>query len=239
VIKRITFGSGGAAVDDDLVARGRRAVERCGDAPPAGRPVRVTLGIGIPNTATGESPHDLVVIEWFETDAGRAQFDRWAASVEDGSPLGAVMIGPDPAVVVAEEVVLRGAPWLDERWRRGGQELKHMAVARRAEGLEPEEFLRRWRSEAGRVPTANGTPASIPVEVRGRAYVQNHPRPRRSGEWPYDAINEVYLDSPDALERRIEWFRATLPAADRLLFRDPWSIAVRETVLFPVVRPLP
>jgi hypothetical protein len=124
-------------------------------------------------------PFAWVVTEWFEGD-------------------------PPPtegAVVVADEVVLRGADWLDERWATGGARWKHLALATRAPGLTPEEFSTRWRSHAG---TAGGVP--IPDAAKGLAYVQNHPTPL--GAWPYDAVNEVWFDDPDALQQRVDWFAA-------------------------------
>jgi len=76
---------------------------------------------------------------------------------------------------------------------------------------------------------------AIPDEVRGRAYVQNHPDP--AGERPYDAVNEVWFDDLAALRARVEWFRAHLsgPAdsgpAEADLIRQSWFIAVREHVV--------
>ena len=47
----------------------------------------------------------------------------------------------------------------------------------------------------------------IPQCARGLAYVQNHPVPRAGGEWPYDAITEVWFDDAVSMQARAEWFR--------------------------------
>lgn len=151
------------------------------------------------------APHQWITVEWF---ASRAVPD---APVQGLS-------------VVAEEAVLRGASWLEQRWRDSGPVVKHMALAARAAGLTQAEFAVRWRAHAG---TAGGTP--IPDEARGLAYVQNHPVP---GEWPYDAVNEVYFRDLDGLRRRVEWFRRNVPApADGSLFGQSCLLAVREVVI--------
>ena len=131
---------------------------------------------------------------------------------------------PWPQQVVAGERILRGEEWLARRWRDGGDRLKHMALATRAAGLTQAEFSRRWRSHAGRAGMA-----VIPDVARGLAYVQNHPVP---GDWPYDAVNEVYFDDLDGLKARVEWFRANVPdPADGVLFSSSWLIAVREVIV--------
>ena len=174
-----------------------------GPPPPAGPPVlRAVTCRAIPELSDPGCPHDQITIEWFA--------DR----------------SPDPGagpIVVAGEQIVRGARWLAGRWRDGGDTVKHIALATRAAGLTQAEFSRRWRSHAGTVGT---TP--IPGAARGLAYVQNHPVP---GDWPYDAINEVYFDDVDGLTARVEWFRANVPdPADGVLFGRSWLIAVREVI---------
>lgn len=120
--------------------------------------------------------------------------------------------------VVAEEAVIRGADWLERRWRDSGPAYKHMAIAVRADGLTREEFSRRWRSHAG---SAGGS--VIPDEARGRAYVQNHVL---RGEC--DAVNEVYFDDLAGLRTRAEWFEGIRFDAD--LFSESRLICVREVV---------
>ena len=67
---------------------------------------------------------------------------------------------------------MRGATWLDQRWREGGESLKHMAIARRAAGLTPAEFSDAVEETgAGKV----GRAIVIPDGRAGQAYVQNHP----------------------------------------------------------------
>jgi hypothetical protein len=138
------------------------------------------------------------------------------------------LAGRCAVVVAATESVVRGPSWLDQRWRDGGARVKHMALATRAAGLTPAEFAERWRSHAG---TVGGVP--VPDAARGQAYVQNHPLPHpESGEWPYDAINEVYFDDVEGLKARVEWFRANVPhPADGVLFGQSWLVAVREVIV--------
>jgi hypothetical protein len=108
-----------------------------------------------------------------------------------------------------------------------------MAIAVRADGLTPAEFSARWRDHAGRVRRPGAASASvIPESARGRAYVQNHPCPRTTGEWAYDALNEVYFDDEEGLRARIDWFRENLSGqADGDLFGRSWFIAAREEVV--------
>ena len=90
-----------------------------------------------------------------------------------------------------------------------------MALARRASALTATEFSERWRSHAGhlgpKLRSAGVTSDSsapqllvIPADVRGLAYIQNHPLPRAGGEWAYDAVNEV----PEQLRSRTLAVRA-------------------------------
>jgi hypothetical protein len=128
---------------------------------------------------------------------------------------------------------MRGADWLEHRWRDGGVKLKHMAIARRAGGLTPAEFSERWRSRAGQLRRPGAAQVVvIPDEARGRAYVQNHPRVRATGEWAYDALNEVYFDDVESLRTRIKWFQENLrdQAEDDLVSRS-WFVAVQEEIL--------
>ena len=137
-------------------------------------------------------------------------------------------------LVVADEVVARGADWLAARWADGRDRLKHMAVAQRAEGLTPQAFSEQWRARAGTVGSPTGRALVIPERARGRAYVQNHPRPAPAGGWPYDAVNEVYFDDEASLMERISWFAHHLSAgADAELVRRSWFMAVGEMVVQP------
>jgi len=99
-----------------------------------------------------------------------------------------------------------------------------------------------WSATAADAPSGNDLGMR---EVRGRAYVQNHPDP--AGERVYDAVNEVWFDDLAGLRARVEWFRANLsgpagsgPAgsgpvgsgpAEADLVRQSWFIAVREHVV--------
>ena len=136
-------------------------------------------------------------------------------------------------MIVADEFVLRGADWLERRWRGGGTKLKHMAIAVRASGLTPAEFSQAWRSRAGQIRRPGAADVTvIPNDARGHAYVQNHPQPRTAGEWAYDAVNEVYFDDLESLRTRITWLRENLSGqAEADLVRQSWFIAAQETVL--------
>jgi hypothetical protein len=134
--------------------------------------------------------------------------------------------------VVAEERVARGADWLDRHLADGGGAFKHLALARRTSGLTRAEFSKRWAAHGGQgrvVGTATAT--AIPVEVRGDAYVQNHPLPA-DGDPSYDAVNEVYFAELGGLRARARWFQANpLDSSGADLFGPTTFLAVREEVL--------
>ena len=174
-----------------------------------------------------------VDVQWF-TDVDEALAnDAWLAAV-------APEIGPDSRVlaagscrVVAEEVVRRGQDHLAARWRAGGDRLKMMSFGRRHPSLSPEEFSARWRNEAGRLGGE-----AIPDDVRGSAYVQNHPVPLDDGhEWPLDAVNEVYVERIDDLRRRAAWMAARLDAVGQpgavpfMSSSETWSMGVLEALV--------
>jgi hypothetical protein len=228
VIKRIRLATRAAGVPaETFAAAWPGAVAAAADAPPGVRPVRVAACVTLPDLTGPDPRHDGASIEWFTDAAHLERFQTWlgtAARVPANEAL------TDPAaspVIVAEEIVLRGADWLERRWRAGGEAPKQMAIAERAPGLTSAQFAERWRDKAGQV---RGT--VIPDAARGRAYVQNHPRPRAVGDWAYDAVNEVYFDDAAGLRARIEWFRenAPDPGGDDL-FGPSWFIAAREVVL--------
>lgn len=233
MIKRITL-----VTRRDDVAPGRfpalwrDAAAGAADAPPGVRPARTAVCTTLPGLTGPEPRHDGIGIEWFADAAHLRRFETWLGT-GDGLPRRAGGLA-DPAaspVLVAEESVMRGAGWLDRRWRDGGGKPKHMAVAVRAAGLTPAEFSERWRAHSGRTG-GKGTRDAIPDRVRGLAYVQNHPCPRAAGDWAYDAVNEVYFDDEAGLRARIAWFRENLPGPVRGdLFRASWFLAVREEVL--------
>ena len=134
-------------------------------------------------------------------------------------------------MIVAEECVLRGADWLERRWRDGGTKLKHMAIALRAAGPERRRVLRAVeepRGQLGRSGCASSsptTPGDSPTSRTTRC-------PEPTGEWAYDALNEVWFDDVEGLRARIEWFRENLPDhRDDGLFRQSWFLAAREDVV--------
>jgi hypothetical protein len=225
VIKRITFAT--RVRGESRRGRAflwRDALERASAAPPDVRPVRVTACTTIADLTEADPKHDAVGLEWFPDEARLERFEAW---------LGREKIARDEGpVVVADEVVMRGEDWLEQRWLRGGDKLKHMAIAVRAENLSPEQFSERWRSHAGRVGRVDAPALVIPDEARGRAYLQNHPRSRPAVEPSYDAVNEVYFDDVEGLRTRVDWFRANFDPDGEDFVRASWFLAVREEVLY-------
>jgi hypothetical protein len=221
VIKRIRLMSHTVA-DDRCAAAWRAAATAALSAPPDVRPVRAAACTALPDILP-DPRFDAIGLEWFADAAHLTRFTSWLASPHGA----AVSQAPGGHIIVAREHSLRGADWLERRWREGGARLKHMAIARRAEGLTPAEFSERWRNRAGRVGAV-----PIPERARGQAYVQNHPLPRAEAGWPYDAVNEVYFDDLDGLRTRIAWFAEHF---DRVgeddLIGESWFVAVREEAL--------
>lgn len=237
MIKRIGFVSRRHDVSTEVFSeRWPHALTRLSSAPPAARPGRVAACLVMHDVPGTDTPHDGVELLWF-TDANHLErFDTWRTTSDGTQVLGAAsrVVDPDDTrVVVADESVMRGAEWLERRWSDGGVKLKHMAIALRAHGLTQQEFSHRWRQRAGQLRRAGAASATaIPDEVRGRAYVQNHPLPRAAGNWAYDAVNEVYFDDVDGLRARSEWFGENLRGqAETDLVSQSWFVAAREVVL--------
>jgi hypothetical protein len=237
VIKRIRFATKQRDVSRAaFVAAWRDAVAGVVDAPPEARPTRVTLCVTLPDVDGCDAKHEAISLEWF---GNVDHFDRYHAWLDtsDGRRLARRIdapLEPDASpLLLADERVMRGAEWLEQRWRDRNDTFKHMAVALRARGLTPAEFSELWKSRAGQVRKAgDDTVTVIPEVARGLAYVQNHPRPRQDGEWAYDALNEVCFDDLDSLRNRIDWFRVHLldqPEDD--LVRENWFIVAREEVV--------
>ncbi len=236
MIKRLGYATRNPAIDSgEWPGRWADAVaEIAAQVPVEARPVRVAVSIALPEMNADPPRHDGISAEWFRDDAHLDRFRRWlqspAADVPRERLNGLLVVAASP-VAVAEELVLRGAPWLEQRWRDGGARVKHVAIARRAPGLSAAEFSRRWRGHAGQLrSSAAAAPMAIPADVRGCAYVQNHPRPRDHENRAYDALNEVYFDDLCGLARRVEWFRDNPPAADGL-FGESWLLACQEQLL--------
>jgi hypothetical protein len=228
VIKRIRFATKRAGLSSaDFAASWRDAMTRAANAPAGARPARLALCFTLADVDGGDARHEGVALEWFVDADHLARYESWLGSDNGRAHAAAVDavvdLGASP-LLVADEQVMRGADWLEQRWRDGDDKLKHMAVALRAHGLTQAEFSERWRSRAGRV---GATP--IPDEARGLAYVQNHPVP---GGWAYDALNEVYFDDLDSLRRRVEWFRDLGDTEDDLV-RENWFLIAREELLLP------
>ena len=237
MIKQLRFATRRKDVTaPDFLAAWPAAVAAAAGPPPGVRPSRIAVCLTLPGLSGPDRRHDGIGIEWF-ADAGHLQrFTEWL-----GTPGGRRLLEQADRVaerdaspvVVADESVVRGAEWLEQRWRGGGSKLKHMAVAVRASGLTPAQFSRAWRGRAGQIRRPGAAEVTvIPDDARGRAYVQNHPQPRTAGEWAYDAVNEVWFDDLESLHTRITWFRENLSGqAEADLVRQSWFIAVREEVV--------
>jgi hypothetical protein len=191
---------------------------------PPGRPTRVAVATPLDLPELPAPPFAAIDVQWFPDTAAALANDAWLASVDPD------LLGDGSCRIVAEEVVRRGQDYLDARWRVGGDRFKMMSFGRRDPALTPQEFSARWRGEAGRLGAE-----PIPDEVRGLAYVQNHPVPLDGHEWPFDAVNEVWFERLDHLRQRGAWFAPRQEAAlrsDAQPFMSPtatWSMFVRES----------
>jgi hypothetical protein len=230
MIKRIRFATGSGA-GPGFSAAWPVVVAGALAAPAGVRPVRVVSCMVLPDI-TPDHLHDGLGIEWFEDPGHLARFEAWLASPPgrgtEEMVAGVLDLDASP-LFVAEEHVLRGSDWMEERWRRGGGRLKHMAIAKRAAGLSPAQFSDLWKTRAGKVGTI-----VIPEEARGRAYVQNHAIPPPQGSWTYDALNEVYFDSDDfaGIQARITFFSETMKAGgEQDLVSESWFVVAREEPL--------
>jgi len=179
----------------------------------AAGPERLTVNAVLAERSDPGTGIAAVVVDWRPVDV-------------DGSDL--------PGGMAVEEVVLRGAEWLDERWRSGGARYKHVALAARSPGLTPAEFAERWRAHAGTASTAGDGPAvAIPERARGTAYVQDHPVLDPVAEaGPYDGLNEVWCEDLAGLDARLAWFAEHgVGRTDDGLFAPATYLAVLETVV--------
>jgi len=198
-----------------------------------GRPVRVALAVPLALPELPPPRYAAVDLQWFAHVGEGLASEAWIGAVDRDLCLGSPVFGPGSCRVVAEEVVGRGQAHLDARWEAGGERFKMMSFGRRHPSLSPEEFSARWRAEAGRLGGEQ-----IPDDVRGSAYVQNHPVRLDGHAWPLDAINEVYLERLDDLRRRAAWMAARQDAALRSHRAPPlmsptetWSMGLREELM--------
>lgn len=194
-----------------------------------GGPTRVALGAAL--TLDGLPPPRFAAVEvlWFDDAARRPPVSTTepiapaTGPATEGTLGGAVEDGT--IVLPVDEVVVRGADALADRWVAGGERYKMVSFGRRNPALTRAAFIERWRAEAGRLGGDR-----IPDEVRGLAYVQDHPV---ADDPPLDAVNEVWFDELDGLRRRARWFAARPIPADLMSPPDCWSLYLRETVLAP------
>lgn len=234
-VKVVRFLAGDPSLAGELRHRWVEALASDAGARPArGRPVRVALAVPVALPELPPPRFAAVDLQWFAAvDEARAN-EAWLGAADAGLRPGSAPYGRGSCRVIAEEVVLRGRAHLDARWQEGGERYKMMSFGRRNPALTAAEFSARWRREAGNL---GGEP--IPDAVRGSAYVQNHPLPLDDGEWPLDAVNEVYVEDLDALRRRAAWFAARRESAGRsgagglMSPTEMWSMGVRESPLTP------
>jgi EthD domain len=232
-VKVIRFLAGEPSLGDTLRSRWARAL--AGDAgatgaESSGRPIRAAVMTPLEVPGLPAPRFAAIDIQWFADARGALANDAWLAGVAPGLCRGSLPDHGDSCHLVAEEVVLRGHDYLDARWGGGGDRLKMMSFGRRNPRLTLAEFSARWRGQAGRLGGQ-----SIPDEVRGLAYVQNHPVRLDGREWPLDAVNEVWFERLDHLRQRAAWFAERQQAAlrtDAESFMSPtetWSMFVRES----------
>ena len=230
MIKRIRLATSKRGLGpEEFSGRWRDAVAGAASAPEPARPVRLTVSVAVREVAADQK-YDGVALEWFTGEEHLLRYETWlrtADGQEQVRLLGAAVDLAASPVVVSDERVVRGADWLERRWRGGGPKLKQLAIATRAGGLTLPEFLDRWRSRAGSIGSV-----PIPEAFRGLAYVQNHPRPTAGRDWAYDAVNEVYFDDAESLLARIVYFERELKdrGEDDLVSAN-WFLAVREEPL--------
>lgn len=232
MIKRIQFVTRRRELSaSEFPAAWVAAVARVSGAPAGARPMRAVACTTLHDVSGTEAPHDGISMEWFVDIDALRRFEAWL-SAEDGqlAASAAAVIEQDATVVIiAGEVVMRGASWLERRWADGNVKLKHMALARRAEGLSPAEFSERWRNRPGKIGGGSAPVIVIPDEAKGYAYVQNHPIASIEQEWRYDAVNEVYFDDLESMRRRIEFFRTNdVGRVDADLVSEATFVAVSE-----------
>lgn len=194
---------------EDLRARWSRAMADGAAVP--GRPTRLIVALSLLESGFPPPRFTAVDIQWFASADDALANEDWLAGVEPDLCLGSPSLGTTSCRVVASEQVLRGADAL-AHLHGAESELPTMMMsfAKRRPGLTLTRFLDRWRDEAGRL---GGT--DIPEQIRGLAYVQNHPLVRVGHEWPFDAVNEVYLTHLEDLRRRSDWFAARQGGAVR------------------------
>jgi hypothetical protein len=220
LIKRIRLVTSRSGLGrEEFSRRLRAAAAAAASAPEPARPARLTVATALPEVADQE--YDGVALEWFTDEKHLLRFEDWLGTADGQAAQRLLGEAADLAaspVVLSDERVVRGADWLDRRWQDAGPKLKHLAIAKRADGLTLPQFFDLWRSRAGKIGAA-----PIPEAFRGLAYTQNHPRIMAGRDWAYDAINEVYFDEVDSLLARIAYFEreADLVSAN-------WFLAVRE-----------
>ena len=236
MIKRIRFAAKGPArTSESFSATWRQVSSMVAVAPTDVRPLRIALCTALPEVIP-DPIHDAISLEWFGDLSHLDRFTTWLDESAGLPVRHAMEQSPDIAggpLVVADELVLRGSDWLEQRWVVGGPKVKHMAIATRAADLTFAEFSERWKGRAGKIHRpGDAQPIVIPDRARGQAYVQNHPQVRETGDWAYDAINEVYFDGVEGLRARVEWFNENLQEqAEQDLVREASFIAVREESL--------
>jgi hypothetical protein len=179
--------------------------------PAAIRPLRASLNKPVEPLAAGTG----FFIQWFADSSALAAYEAWERDRRAVA-----------SVVLVEEVIQRGGEWLERRWYNGGRKWKHVALARRAQGISAAEFSTGWRGHAGSATTKQGGTVAIPESARGLAYVQNHPAHRASGDWLYDAITEVWFDDPQSVQSRVAWFRDNFVTDD--LFGEATFVTLTE-----------
>lgn len=186
--------------------------------PSRSTPSRAVACIVLPGS---EINYDAISMEWFDE-----------ASVEQTVTFNALIDPQASDCILVDELVLRGAAWLERRWLDTTPKYKHMALAHRAYGFSAAEFSERWRNRPGRLGGGPSAPViEIPEPARGHAYIQNHPRQQVEAS-VFDAINEAYFDDLSAMRARIDFFaQHDLLKTDSELISQAHFAIVREHVI--------
>ena len=160
MIKRIRFATKPPGLSRDaFLAAWRDAVAGVVAAPPEARPIHVTRCITLPDVDGCDAKHDAISLEWF---ADADHVERYHAWLDAGDGRGvaqrveAVLDRDASPLLLADEQVMRGADWLEHRWRDSRRQVQ--AHGGRAAGARPHagrvlralEEPRRPGREAGR-----------------------------------------------------------------------------------------
>ena len=201
--------------------------------PTPGR-TRVTRCVTLPDVDGGDAQHDAISLEWFADADHLERYHVWLEAGTDGkSRSHRRALDPDASpLLVADERVMRGADWLEQRWRAATTRSTHgRRRSEHAGSRRPSS-----RSSGRAAPARSGRPGATgdrdPRSSRAAWRTCRTTRARgRRASGPTTRLNEVYFDDLESLRRRIEWFREHLLDQEDDLVRENWFIVAREEVV--------